>query len=102
VAADLYRSVPRARQREFDLAVAACALTSGAALWALDTDDFQDVPALACSGCRREDVTGTQSYGEAPRPVRKWTRLRMSSSLSGWAAIVMVPSRSETVLALRP
>ena len=46
MAADLYRSVPRARQREFDLAVAACALTSGAALWTLDTEDFQDIPGL--------------------------------------------------------
>jgi predicted nucleic acid-binding protein len=46
MAADLYRSVPRARQREFDLAVAACALTSSAALWTLNTDDFRDIPGL--------------------------------------------------------
>jgi predicted nucleic acid-binding protein len=46
MAADLYRSVPRGRQREFDLAVAACALTSGAMLWTLNTDDFRDVPGL--------------------------------------------------------
>lgn len=46
-AARLYRSVPRARGREFDLAVAACALVHGAALWTLDPEDFRDVPGLA-------------------------------------------------------
>ena len=46
LAADLYRVVPRARQREFDLGVAACALTSGAALWTLNADDFRDIPGL--------------------------------------------------------
>jgi predicted nucleic acid-binding protein len=46
LAAELYRVVPRARQREFDLGVAACALTNGAALWTLNTDDFRDVPGL--------------------------------------------------------
>ena len=46
MAADLYRSVPRARQREFDLAVAACALASGAALWTLNAADFRDIPGL--------------------------------------------------------
>jgi predicted nucleic acid-binding protein len=47
LAAELYRAVPRARQREFDLCVAACALTSGAALWTLNARDFRDVPGLA-------------------------------------------------------
>ena len=46
MAADLYRSVPRARRREFDLAVAACALTTGATLWTLNPDDFLDIPGL--------------------------------------------------------
>ena len=46
VAARLYRAVPRARQREFDLGVAACALTSGAALWTLNPRDFGDIPGL--------------------------------------------------------
>ena len=45
-AAGLYRVVPRARQREFDLGVAACAVTHGAALWTLNTDDFRDIPDL--------------------------------------------------------
>jgi predicted nucleic acid-binding protein len=45
-AAELYRVVPRARGREFDLAVAACALTHGAALWTLNPRDFRDVPDL--------------------------------------------------------
>ena len=45
-AAELYRTVPRARRREFDLGVAACALTNGAALWTLNARDFRDVPGL--------------------------------------------------------
>jgi tRNA(fMet)-specific endonuclease VapC len=45
-AAHLYRIVPRARRREFDLAVAACALTHGAALWTINTKDFRDIPDL--------------------------------------------------------
>ena len=44
--AEMYRSVPRARQREFDLAVAACALTTGATRWTLNADDFRDIPGL--------------------------------------------------------
>lgn len=46
LAAQLYRSVPRARLREFDLGVAACALASGAALWTLNAHDFRDIPDL--------------------------------------------------------
>jgi predicted nucleic acid-binding protein len=46
IAATLYRNVPRARDREFDLAVAACALTHGAALWTLNRADFHDIPDL--------------------------------------------------------
>jgi predicted nucleic acid-binding protein len=47
LAAHLYRSLPRARQREFGLAVAACAVAGGAALWTLNRDDFRDIPGLA-------------------------------------------------------
>jgi predicted nucleic acid-binding protein len=46
VAAALYSHVQRARQREFDLCIAACALTHGAALWTLNPGDFRDVPDL--------------------------------------------------------
>lgn len=46
LAAELYRAVRRARQREFDLGVAACALVSGAALWTLNAQDFRDIPGL--------------------------------------------------------
>ena len=45
-AADLYREVPRPRGREIDLAIAACAITWGAALWTLDPGDFLDIPGL--------------------------------------------------------
>jgi predicted nucleic acid-binding protein len=46
-AAELYRVVRRPRGREFDLAIAACALTHEATLWTLSLDDFRDVPGLA-------------------------------------------------------
>jgi predicted nucleic acid-binding protein len=46
MAADLYRVVPRARQREFDLGVAACALANGAGLWTLDARDYRGIPGL--------------------------------------------------------
>ena len=46
IAARLYAQVKRPRGREIDLAIAACALQDGAALWTLNRADFQDVPAL--------------------------------------------------------
>lgn len=45
-AARLYLSLPRARGREADLAIAACALERGAALWTLNAADFKDIPDL--------------------------------------------------------
>lgn len=47
LAARLYRAVRRARDREFDLAVAACALAHEAAIWTLNPGDFRDIPGLA-------------------------------------------------------
>jgi predicted nucleic acid-binding protein len=46
LAARLYAAVTRPRGREIDLAVAACALANGAALWTLNRRDFQDIEAL--------------------------------------------------------
>jgi predicted nucleic acid-binding protein len=46
LAARLYKLVPRARGREIDLAVAACALAAGAAVWTLNPGDFEDIPGL--------------------------------------------------------
>jgi predicted nucleic acid-binding protein len=46
VAAGLYLELSRPRGREVDLAIAACALGQGAALWTLNPADFQDVPGL--------------------------------------------------------
>ncbi len=46
VAARLYAQVPRARGREIDLAVAACALVAGGAIWTLNPNDFRDIPDL--------------------------------------------------------
>ena len=45
-AADLYRRVSRARGREMDIAIAACALGQGAVLWTLNPADFRDIPGL--------------------------------------------------------
>lgn len=46
LAADLYRRVKRGRGREVDLAIAATALSHGAAILTLNPDDFKDVPGL--------------------------------------------------------
>jgi tRNA(fMet)-specific endonuclease VapC len=46
IASQLYRRVKRARGREGDLAVAACALANAATLWTLNTNDFRDIPSL--------------------------------------------------------
>jgi predicted nucleic acid-binding protein len=45
-AAELYRRVKGARQRQADLAIAACAIQRGASLWTLNPADFADVPGL--------------------------------------------------------
>ena len=50
LAADLYRSVGRPRQRTVDLAIAACAISWGGALWTLNRDDFLDLPGLELWG----------------------------------------------------
>lgn len=47
IAARLYSTLKRPRGRELDLAVAACALADGAALWTLNRSDFRDIPDLA-------------------------------------------------------
>jgi predicted nucleic acid-binding protein len=46
LAARLYKQVTRARGREIDLAVAACALANGAAIWTLNASDFHGIPDL--------------------------------------------------------
>jgi predicted nucleic acid-binding protein len=45
-AASLYRALKRARGRDLDLAIAACAIEHGAHLWTLNRDDFTDLPGL--------------------------------------------------------
>ncbi|MSO35681.1 MAG: PIN domain-containing protein [Acidobacteria bacterium] len=46
VATRLYKQVSRARGREIDLAVAACAIANGAGVWTLNPGDFRDLPDL--------------------------------------------------------
>ena len=46
LAAELYVKLSRPRGREIDLAVAACAIGAGAALWTMNPRHFQDVPGL--------------------------------------------------------
>jgi predicted nucleic acid-binding protein len=45
-AARVYRAVARARARHADIAIAACAIEHGAALWTLNRADFDDIPGL--------------------------------------------------------
>jgi predicted nucleic acid-binding protein len=51
-ASALYRSVPRARGRALDLAIAAHAISRDAALWTLNAADFEDLPGLVLAGTR--------------------------------------------------
>lgn len=45
-AAALYRILKRARGRDMDIAIAACALEHRAQLWTLNPNDFNDIPGL--------------------------------------------------------
>lgn len=49
LSAKLYRSLRRARGREIDLAIAACAISREADLWTLNVSDFDDIPGLRLS-----------------------------------------------------
>lgn len=46
IAAHLYKAMRRARGREMDLMIAACAIHHDAELWTLNTADFKDIPGL--------------------------------------------------------
>jgi predicted nucleic acid-binding protein len=46
LSAKIYRSVKRARGREADLAIAACAIRQEAEFWTLNVADFADIPGL--------------------------------------------------------
>lgn len=46
ISARIYTQVRKARGRELDLAIAACAIAREAALWTLNHKDFLDVPGL--------------------------------------------------------
>jgi predicted nucleic acid-binding protein len=46
IAADAYSRMRRPRGREIDLAIAACAIAHGAALWTLNRADFADIIGL--------------------------------------------------------
>ena len=46
-AARLFRRAKGARRRQADVAIAACAIEHGAALWTLNRADFDDLPGLA-------------------------------------------------------
>lgn len=52
LSAKLYKSVRRPRGREFDLAIAACAIIRQAELWTLNRTDFGDVPELRLTPSR--------------------------------------------------
>jgi predicted nucleic acid-binding protein len=45
-AARMYHSLKRARGRDMDIAIAACAIEHRARFWTLNPDDFVDLPGL--------------------------------------------------------
>lgn len=45
-AARMYRSLKRARGRDMDIALAACAIEHRARFWTLNPEDFRDLPGL--------------------------------------------------------
>jgi predicted nucleic acid-binding protein len=45
-AAEVYRTARRARGRDMDIAIAACAIEHHARLWTLNPEDFRDLPGL--------------------------------------------------------
>ncbi len=49
LAAGLYAKIRRARGREIDLAIGACAIFRNARLWTLNSEDFADIPDLEVS-----------------------------------------------------
>ena len=49
LAASIYSRIRRARGRELDLAIAACALVRNARFWTLNLEDFADIPDLQAS-----------------------------------------------------
>jgi predicted nucleic acid-binding protein len=49
LAASIYSRIRKARGREIDLAIAACALVRNARLWTLNLEDFVDIPDLQAS-----------------------------------------------------
>lgn len=51
-AAALYGSLERARGRDMDIAIAACAMEAAAALWTLNPGDFRDIPGLRLYAAR--------------------------------------------------
>jgi predicted nucleic acid-binding protein len=46
LSAQFYKSLARARGREVDLAIAACAVVRDADLWTLNPRDFEDIPKV--------------------------------------------------------
>jgi len=46
LSASLYRSLKKPRDREADIAIAACAIRREAELWTLNRADFADIPRL--------------------------------------------------------
>ncbi len=58
IASDTYRSVPRSRGREIDIAIAACAIAHDAELWTMNGRDFHDIPKLKLLASRSPSEPG--------------------------------------------
>jgi predicted nucleic acid-binding protein len=71
-AASLYRGLKRARGRDMDIAIAACALEHGASLWTLSLDDFRDM-----AGLELHDPGVESDLGEGGRSGRQTSMRRI-------------------------
>ena len=57
IAGEIYRQLKRARNREMDIAIAACAMEHGAALWTVNPADFRDIPGLRLYAAPPDSLT---------------------------------------------
>lgn len=69
----IYRSVRPQGDREIDIAIAACAIVGGAALWTLNVRDFADIPGIRLNSARTNTAALDRGVAAAHVP---WDKMR--------------------------